>query len=151
MGTISLYKTKFGTDKNPRILIKKGILLENIRQALSNQLGVPLTFYSREDSEVIGCFMDTVMNEKSIRCINAIDNGVERLLPLTKLENRACSFYAILRSRNIKKSEQTGALTWSLTVSEMNISKLPPNFSYSDSVTHSKPKLKFCKSDFMVL
>lgn len=108
----------------PCLYIKKGEIIEEMRNKISKTLAKNVMFYGKNQSNsLLGCFVDTVTNMDDELCVNAIVNGEKELFPVSNLFNRIAKMSAVLRSGLIKKSKND--LFWSLTVNEIKIQDVP--------------------------
>lgn len=140
-GFTRTYKTE--STNSVRILVQISEIMRTIRDEISKKAGTRTSFYARDDAAFVGCYLDTVMNSEGVKCVNAVDKGTQKLLPIDELHNKQCSFYCILQSRSLKRSEKTDLLNWSLSVSEINIFDAPRDYSASEPVATGS-KIKFC-------
>lgn len=128
-GTLCIFDSKFGERGSPSISVRRGEILDHIKTLIEKKSGERVKFYGREESEFTGCFIDCVFNKEGTRCVNARVDGVVMLLPISELYTRSGTFTFILKSRQLKRSnEQTGELLWSLVITELDISPLPKDY-----------------------
>ena len=145
IGKVQLYPSKF-KNGNPNILVKKGKdgLIDKFAQMVSEKLKIPIKFYSKDGSEFITPFLETVYNDKNQKCMNVVENDKEMLMPMEELDKKLCSFTAVLKAGLIKPSTKSNELVWGFTVVELNISEIPSDYEGYFTVL-SAPKVSFAK------
>lgn len=136
IGNVKLFESKFG----PAISLKIGETVKTMKNMLERKAGEPIKFYAKEESEFFCCYFNAVRNEKDEKCVNAIVNDEQRKIPLEELPELCGSIVAILKAKQVKRSEKTKELQWSLNIVELMVKPLPPDYegNYSD-----KPDVKF--------
>ena len=93
-----------------------------MKDQLAHLLGATVSFYSKQPTLNVGCFVETRQNALQEQCVKAVDNGNHRLLPISELNERFCKFYAVLKSGPVKLNKSSQA--WGLTVFELNVQDL---------------------------
>ena len=146
IGQIQIYPSKY-KNGNPSILVNKGTntLIDKVKNAIAVKADEPIGFYSKENSEVIYPFLDTVFNSNKEKCVNAVEQGQAKLIPVADLDKKICSFTAILKVGPLKRSKQTDELAWGFTATELIICDVPVDYTYCKVL--SEPKLKFAKGN----
>ena len=61
VGDIKAYASAF-PNSGPCVYIKKGEVVEQVKRGIEKMLKKPIKFYGKNDSELMGCFIDTVKN-----------------------------------------------------------------------------------------
>lgn len=136
---VRMYPSKI-PNSAPNILVKKSEILETMLSGVENKINQSVGFYGKPESDFVTPFIDVVFNAKKEKCVKAIEDEEEKLIPLNELENKQCSFQAILKSGTIKKSTQMNKeLVWGLSLVEMLIK---PATKKSEQ-TYKKPSVMF--------
>ena len=136
---VRMYPSKI-PNSAPNILVKKSEILETMLSGVENKINQSVGFYGKPDSDFVTPFIDVVFNAKKEKCVKAIEDEEEKLIPLNELENKQCSFQAILKSGTIKKSTQMNKeLVWGLSLVEMVIK--PP--TKKSEQFYKKPSVMF--------
>ncbi|XP_067943766.1 uncharacterized protein [Watersipora subatra] len=108
------------------ILIKKGEVLEHIRNCIEKLLGKnkKLKFFGKTESTCMSVFPITVENSDKAKCLNVSDNGVPKLIPLADLDQKTGIFEVVLQSGKIvKKSKHE--YEWKVYIVEARLKDLP--------------------------
>jgi hypothetical protein len=141
-GSLKVYESKFGSNGNPCVLIKKGLVLEKLKDYVKQKLRKQVHFFAKDDSDYLGCFVETVLNENGDRAVSAKVNGKEMMLTIKELSDHTGIIFAILKAKPIKKSDRNDEYVWGFVITELCINPLPENYE-GYFVKHSKPSFKF--------
>ena len=139
-GNIQLSPSKI-PGGSPNMLVRRGELLEKIKTDVSKKLKTTVGFYARAESDFFTPFIDMCLNKANVKCVKAVENGVQKLIPISELDKKSCTFEAILKSGTIKKSSQHNDLVWGLSIAELHIKPL----SFQPKVQKDEPKVLFAQ------
>lgn len=139
IGDFTLYDSKFSKS----ILLKKGELLEAVREKIEKMLGKKskVSFYGKNESSCASFFMETVRNADKKKCLNAMENGTPRLIPVEELDEKTGCLTAVLRSGKIVK-RQKHEFNWKLSITEILLDPVPKEYEGYFKVA-KKPRISF--------
>lgn len=142
IGSLKVFPSKYGANGNPCVSVRKGPVLERLRDLVKQKVKKPVRFFAKEQSDYIGCYLECVLNEEGERCVPGKINGAEALIPVKELPDHTGTIFAVMKSKPLKKSEKNDELMWSFVITELSIEPLPENYE-GYFVRHSKPSLLF--------
>ena len=139
LGNIQTFDSKFCSS----ILVKKGELLESVREQAEKKLGnkIKLSFFGKNDSSCASFFPQASRNLENEKCLNIQNCGVPELIPIDELKDKCGLFTVMLKSGKITK-KQKREFTWKMTIVEGKIEPIPKD---ADGYFRKleKPKISF--------
>lgn len=142
--TLRTYKGKYSRS----VLVKISQTMLAMKNAVSELVGQPVYFSTNAEAESIALFTESVTNTANEKCLNVLDHGTPKLIPLGELNQHTGAFKAILKAGKI--ITQNNALVWRFSIVEGKISQPLPGSELQFTIAR-EPTLKFFKQQILFL